>query len=174
VNNNATPGRDLDTIECGSANAVLRVDSDGIGTAVFGGLMVPANFLAIGVLTMREGVARGARGLLYRVEQAAVCCDPVSMTASYPNLAPALRALPVAFVVNAGQAELYEHVVKRAAAAGLMRRVFRDESEARAWLQRTLQALGDNRAWWGTVRGRPAARGQVDRSPPPAAAGPAG
>ena len=42
------------------------------------------------------------------------------MTASYPTLAPALRALPVAFVVNAGQATLYEHVVRRAGAAGLI------------------------------------------------------
>jgi hypothetical protein len=142
----------LDTIDCGSASGVLRVDNDGIGTAVFSGLLVPSNFLAIGVLSMRAGVERGATGLLYRNDMAAVCCDPVSMTAAYPTLAPALRALPVAFVVNAGQVELYEHVVRRAAHAGLLRRAFFSQAEARAWLARTVQALRDNRAWWAARR----------------------
>jgi hypothetical protein len=163
----------LDTIECGGASGVLRVDGNGIGTAVFTGLMVPANFLALGVLTMRAGVDRGALGLLYRVEQAAVCCDPVSMTASYATLAPALRALPVAFVVNGGQAELYEHVVKRAASAGLLRRAFRDEAEARSWLLRTVQALDANQAWWVARDSAPAVRGRRYGGLPPAAPGPA-
>ena len=57
--------------------------------------MVPANFLAMGVLAMRAGIGQGAKGLLYRNEQAAICCDPASMTAAYPTLAPALRSLPV-------------------------------------------------------------------------------
>jgi hypothetical protein len=70
------------------------------------------------------------------------------MTAAYPHLAPALRALPVAFVVNAGQAELYGHVVQRAAAAGLVRRAFSNEADARAWLQQVVRALASNRAWW--------------------------
>jgi len=142
----------VDTIECGSASGVLRVGNDGIGTATFSGLMVPANFLAMGVLTMRAGVGRHAVGLLYRNDQAAICCDPVSMTASYPNLAPALRALPVAFVVNAGQAELYAHVVKRAAATGLLRKAFFSETEAREWLFQSVQMLADNRAWWSSRR----------------------
>jgi hypothetical protein len=121
---------------------------DGIGTVVFSGLLVPANFLALGVLAMRAGIERQAVGLLYRNDQAAVCCDPVSMTAAYPHLAPALRALPVAFVVNAGQAELYGHVVQRAAAAGLVRRAFFNEADARTWLQQSVRALARNRAWW--------------------------
>jgi hypothetical protein len=142
----------MDTIECGSASGVLRLGNDGIGTARFTGLLVPVNFLAISVLTMRAAAARHATGLLYRNDQAAICCDPVSMTASYPNLAPALRALPVAFVVNAGQAELYEHVVKRAGAAGLMRKAFFSEAEAREWLFQSVQTLADNRAWWSARR----------------------
>jgi hypothetical protein len=142
----------VDTIECGSASGALRVGNDGIGTATFSGLLVPANFLAIGVLTMRAGVGRHASGLLYRNDQAAVCCDPLSMTASYPNLAPGLRALPVAFVVNAGQAELYAHVVKRAASAGLLRKAFLSETEAREWLSQSVQMLADNRAWWSSRR----------------------
>lgn len=142
----------MDTIDCGSASGLLRVGNDGIGTATFSGLLVPANFLALGVLTMRAGVGRNATGLLYRNDQAAICCDPVSMTASYPNLAPALRALPVAFVVNAGQADLYAHVVKRAAAAGLLRKAFFNEAEARGWLDQSLQMLADNRAWWAGRR----------------------
>lgn len=131
------------------------MDNDGVGVAHFSGLMVPSNFLALGVLTMKAGVERRAAGLLYRNDQAAICCDPASMTASYPSLAPALRALPVAFVINAGQAELYEHVVGRAAAAGLLRRAFFDEAEARQWLARTMQALHANRDWWGSRRGAP-------------------
>lgn len=162
----------MDTIQCGSASAVLRVDGDGIGTAVFSGLMVPANLLALGVLTMRAGVDRGALGLIYRVDQAAVCCDPVSMSASYRMLAPALRALPVVYVVNAGQVELHEHVVKLAADAGLMRRIFRNEADARAWLLRTVQALDANQAWWGARHWVPAARRAPGGMPPPAAKGP--
>jgi hypothetical protein len=148
----ATLGNDLDTIECGSASGVLRIDNDGIGTACFSGLMVPSNFLAMGVLAMRTGVGRGAKGLLYRNDQAAICCDPVSMTASYPTLAPALRALPVAFVVNAGQVSLYDHVVKRAGAAGLIRRAFYSEAEARVWLATTMEMLDHNRGWWAGRR----------------------
>jgi hypothetical protein len=163
----------LDIIECGSASCLFQVDSDGIGTAVFSGLMVPANLLALGVLTMRAGVDRGARGLVYRVDQAAVCCDPVSMAASYRTLAPALRALPVAYVVNAGQVELHEQVGKRAADAGLLRQVFRNEADARAWLLRTVLALDANQAWWGERHRRPAARGRRDGRLPPAAPGPA-
>jgi hypothetical protein len=142
----------LETIECGSASGALRVDNDAIGTASFSGLMVPANFLAMGVLAMRAGIGQGAKGLLYRNEQAAICCDPASMTAAYPTLAPALRSLPVAFVVNAGQATLYEHVVRRAGAAGLIRRAFYSEAEAREWLADTLQRLDQNRAWWARRR----------------------
>jgi hypothetical protein len=130
----------VDTIDCGSASGLLRVGNDGIGTATFSGLLVPANFLALGVLTMRAGVGRNATGLLYRNDQAAICCDPVSMTASYPNLAPALRALPVAFVVNTRQA------------AGLLRKAFFSETEAREWLDQSMQMLADNRAWWAGRR----------------------
>ena len=138
----------MDTIECGSATGRLRVDHHGIGAARFSGLMVPANFLALGVLAMRAGVESGAKGLIYLNDRAAICCDPVSMTAAYPMLAPKLRALPVAFVVNAGQAELYDHVVQRAAAAGLIRRAFDNEADARNWLAGTLKVLDDNREWW--------------------------
>jgi hypothetical protein len=138
----------LDIIECGSASGTLQVGNDGVGVAHFRGLLVPANFLAMGALTMRAGIERKASGLIYHNEQAAICCDPRSMTASYATLAPVLRALPVAFVINAGQAELYGHVVQRAAAAGLLRRAFFDEAEAREWLTATMRALDANREWW--------------------------
>jgi hypothetical protein len=142
----------VDPIACGGATGALRIDNDGVGTARFSGLLVPSNFLALGVLTMGAAVSHGARGLLYRNDRAAICCDPVSMTAAYPMLAPALRALPVAFVVNAGQAQLYEHVVQRAASAGLIRRSFFSEAEARDWLADTLRALAANQAWWAGRR----------------------
>lgn len=142
----------MDIIECGSASGSLSVGSDGVGVVHFTGLLVPANFLALGVLVMRAGIERGAAGLIYRNEQAAVCCDPVSMTAAYPTLAPVLRALPVAFVVNAGQAELYDHVVRRAADEGLLRRVFFEEDAARDWLASTIRALDANHHWWDARR----------------------
>jgi hypothetical protein len=142
----------VDTIECGGATGLLRVDNDAIGRAHFSGLLVPGNFLAMAALVMRAGVDRGAKGLLYRNDQAAICCDPVSMTAAYPTLAPTLRSLPVAFVVNEAQSGLYEHVVKRAGAAGLIRRAFDCEAEACEWLARTLKLLDDNRAWWAARR----------------------
>ncbi len=142
----------MDIIECGGASGTLRVGNDGVGVACFRGLLVPANFLAIGALTMRAGIERKAAGLIYHNEQAAICCDPLSMTASYPTLAPVLRALPVAFVINAGQAELYQHVVQRAAATGLLRRAFFGEAEARDWLASTMRALDANRDWWDARR----------------------
>lgn len=138
----------MDTIACGSATGVLQVDNDGVGTALYSGLMVPANFLAMGALVMSAGIQRGAKGLLYRNDQAAICCDPMSMTAAYPTLATTLRSLPVAFVVNAGQSALYEHVVRRAGSVGLIRRAFYSEAEAREWLADTVEALDHNRVWW--------------------------
>jgi hypothetical protein len=60
--------------------------------------------------------------------------------------------LPVAFVVNDGQAGLYEHVVRRAGAAGLIRRAFYSEAEAREWLSATIDTLDDNRGWWAQRR----------------------
>jgi len=145
---NSSSGDGVDSIECGGASGTLQMDNDGIGTAHFSGLLMPANFLAIGGLTMRAGLQRGAQGLLYRNDLAAICCDPVSMTASYPTLAPSLRGLPVAFVVNDAQTELYAQVVQRATAVGLVRKMFRDPVEARAWLGQAAQALSDNQRWW--------------------------
>lgn len=138
----------MDHIECGGASGALEVDSDGIGTARFTGLLMPSNCRALGALTMTAAVTQGARGLLYRNDSAAVCCDPASMTAGYPTLAARLRAVPVAFVVNAGQAGLYAQVVRRAGAAGLMRKMFYDPHDARAWLADTLRLLEHNGAWW--------------------------
>ena len=138
----------MDSIECGSASGTLRVDNDGIGTARFSGLLMPANFLALGSLVMAAGQCRGAQGLLYRNDLAAICSDPVSMTASYPSLAKSLRALPVAFVVNDAQTELYQRVVQRATQAGLVRRMFHSEDEARAWLGQAAKALSENQVWW--------------------------
>ena len=142
----------MDNFECNGASGSLTVGSDGVGVVHFTGLLVPGNFLELGVMAMRAGIERGAAGLIYRNEQAVLCCDPVSMTAAYPALAPALRALPVAFVVNAGQAELYHHVVRRAADAGLLRRVFFDEDAAREWLASTIRALDANHHWWDARR----------------------
>jgi hypothetical protein len=142
----------VDSIECGSASGVLQVDNEGIGRAHFSGLLMPANFLAMGGLTMNAGVHRGARGLLYRNDLAAICCDPMSMTAAYPNLLPSLRGLPVAFVVNEAQADLYKRVVQRAGAAGLIRKLFYNDVEARAWLDQVVRALSDNRHWWDARR----------------------
>lgn len=142
----------METINCGSAGGVLRVGDDGIGTVAVSGLIVPSNFLAFAVLSMRAAVERGAVALLYRNEAVAICSDPVSMTAAYPTLAPALRALPVALVINPAHAEIFARVVQRAGAAGLLRRAFFSEADAREWLARTVQAVSGNRHWWAARR----------------------
>lgn len=138
----------MDTIECGTAACALRVGNDGIGTAVYGGLLLPRNVAQIALLTIRSVAGRQAKGLLTRVEQAALCCDAASMTAGYPYMTPALRALPQAFVVNAGQMDLCGGLLQRAACAGLLRAAFYSEAEARAWLDRTTRTLAANEAWW--------------------------
>ena len=143
----------MDTISCGSASGVLRLGDDGIGTVAVSGLIVPSNFLALAVLSMRAAVERGAVALLYRNEAVAICSDPVSMTAAYPTLAPALRALPVALVINPTHAEIFARVVQRAGAAGLLRRAFLSEAEAREWVARAVQAVSGNRQWWAARRG---------------------
>ena len=51
----------MDTIVCGSARGTLRVGNDGVGTARFSGLMVPANFVAMGALVV-GAVAAFAQG----------------------------------------------------------------------------------------------------------------
>lgn len=138
----------MDAIECGGARIALQIGNDGIGAAHFSGLLMPGNIQAVSAYTLAMGMGRGAKGLLYRNDRAAVCCDTQSMTASYPTLTPRLRAMPVAFVVNAAQAALYERVVERAGAAGVLRRMFYHPDEAHEWLAQTLQLLHDNRSWW--------------------------
>lgn len=138
----------METIDCGSATCELAVDNDGIGTAVYGGLLLPRNVAPIALLALQSVTGRLAKGLLTRVEHAALCCDAASMTLSYPYMTPAQRALPQAFLVNAGQMELVGGLLQRAAAAGLMRAAFYSEAEARAWMVQTTRALDANRDWW--------------------------
>ena len=137
-----------DTIDCGGTSAQLQVDGDGIGTAVYSGLLTPSNFLALSVLVIRAGVARQARGLLYCIDQAIICFTPDSLPEAYSALAEQLKALPVAFVTNEAQAELHRLMVQRAGEHGLVRRQFGDAQQARQWLVGVTQALSDNRGWW--------------------------
>lgn len=146
----------MQTIDCGSATGVLLVDEEGIGTVVFTGLLLPSNFLSASVLAMRAGVEHGARGLIYRIEQAAIAFSPEVLMAAYPDMAPTLRARPVAFVTNLGQVEIYRQVVQRATKLGLIRRQFLVEAEARDWLRQTLSAMDENRHWWARRAGHAA------------------
>lgn len=138
----------MDRIEVGCAATALQFGNDGIVAASFSGLVLPSNLAALAVPVMRIGAARGARALLYTGARAALCFDAAVATAMYPTLEPGLRALPVAFVVNSSQAQLYRQVVQRAGAAGLLRGVFYSEFEAREWLARNLRLLAANQAWW--------------------------
>lgn len=142
----------MDTIELGAVRIGLQIGNDGIGAAHFKGLLMPGNIHAVSAITLGLGSSCGARGLLYRNDRAAVCCDPQSMAASYASYTPRQRLLPVAFVVNAAQAALYERVVQRAGAAGVLRKMFYDADEAHAWLRQTSRLLQDNNDWW-TARG---------------------
>jgi len=144
-----------DTIDCGGASAQLQVDADGIGTALYSGLLTPSNFLALSVLVMRAGLARQARGLLYCIDQAVICFTPDSLPGAYSALAEQLQSLPVAFVTNEAQAELHRLVVQRAGEHGLVRRQFGDAQQARQWLVGVTQALDDNRGWWQKRERRP-------------------
>ena len=144
-----------DTIDCGGASAQLQVGGDGIGTAVYSGLLTPSNFLALSVLVMRAGVARQARGLLYCIDQAIICFTPDSLPDAYSALAEQLKALPVAYVTNEAQAELHRLMVQRAGEHGLVRRQFGDAQQARQWLVGVTQALSDNRGWWQKRERRP-------------------
>ena len=143
------------TIDCGGASVLLQVDADGIGTAVYSGLLMPSNFLALSVLVMRAGLARQARGLLYCIDQAVICFTPDSLPDAYSELAQQLRSLPVAFVTNEAQAELHRLVVQRAGEHGLVRRQFHDVHQAREWLIGVTQTLGNNQGWWQERQRRP-------------------
>lgn len=140
----------MDSIEYGGVRIALRIGNDGIGAARFNGLLLPGNVLTVSAITLGLGSSCGAKGLLYRNDRAAVCCDPQSMAASYATYTPRQRVLPVAFVVNAAQVALYERVVQRATAAGMLRRMFYCEHEAHDWLRHTVRLLDENAAWWAT------------------------
>ncbi len=138
----------MDRIEVGCAASVLRLGNDGIMEASFSGLLLPSNLAALSLPVMQIAIARGARGLMYTGERAALCFDPATPSAMYPELAPAMRALPVAFVVNSSQVALNIQVARRAGRHGLLRGVFYSEFEAREWLARNLRLLAANQAWW--------------------------
>ena len=59
----------------------------------------------------------------------------------------------MALVINPTHAEIFARVVQRAGAAGLLRRAFLSEAEAREWLARAVQAVSGNRQWWAARRG---------------------
>ena len=138
----------MDTIECGTAACALRVGNDGIGTAVYGGLLLPENFPRLAARSMQAGADRHAKGLLSCVDMAAVCCDPASMMEAYRDLPEQVRALPAAFVISPGQVELCDALMRGAGAAGLLRRAFFSEAEARAWLVQNIAAIAANQDWW--------------------------
>ena len=145
-----------ESIDCGGASVQLQVDGDGIGTAAYSGLLMPSNFLALSVLVMRAGQARGARGLIYLIDQAVICFTPDSLPDAYSSLATQLKPLPVAFVTNEGQAELHRLVVQHAGENGLLRRQFDNAAAAREWLLGLSRTIGDNRDWWQQRQRRPA------------------
>ena len=140
----------MDTIECGGVRIALDIGNDGIAAAHFNGLLLPGNIQAVNAITLGVAAGCGVKGLLYRADRAAVCCDAQSMAASYPTLTPLQRRVPVAFIVNAAQAALSERLVQRAGAAGLLRRTFYSPDEAHEWLTQTARLLRNNNDWWLT------------------------
>lgn len=139
----------MDTIECGTAESVIQIGNDGIATAVHGGLLLPRIVPQIALCALRAAADRQAKGLLTRLDQAILCCDPAAASAAtYPCLTPAMRALPKAYVVNRGQIELCNTALRGAGPAGLLRGVFLREDDAREWLDKTARALAANRDWW--------------------------
>ena len=143
----------MDTIECGTAESVIQSGNDGLATAVHGGLLLPRIVPQIALCALRAAADRQAKGLLTRLDQAILCCDPAAASAAtYPCLTPAMRALPKAYVVNRGQIELCNTALRGAGPAGLLRGVFLREDDAREWLAKTARALAANRDWWVSRR----------------------
>lgn len=139
----------MDTIECGTAACAIQIGNDGIATEVYGGLLLPRNIPQIALSALQAAAGRQAKGLLTRLDQAALCCDPAAVAvASYSSLTPAMRALPKAYVVNRGQIALCNALPRGGGGAGLLRAVFLREDDAREWLDRTTRALAANQDWW--------------------------
>jgi hypothetical protein len=140
--------------ECGPAYAAFEMADDGTLRASLHGLLVPANAGAISAMLLTAGTDEGARGVLCTVEQSLVALPPIRER-HYSYVPPKLRAIPVALLVSAEQAAVYEGVTQAAAASGIMRRAFLWRDEAEAWLQEQTRALAANRVWWSGRRSLP-------------------
>lgn len=150
----ASWGNRLKKFECGPASAAFEMADDGTLRGSLNGLLVPANAGAISALVLAAGTEAGARGVLCSVEQALVALPPLG--AKHYNYVPLkLRAIPVALLVSAEQAVVYEGIAQAAAASGIMRRAFLWRDEAEAWLQEQTRALAANQVWWSGRRSLP-------------------
>ena len=133
-------------ITAGGAQASIAIGNDGIGTAEFTGLLLPGNLPAIGVSALGALSQRRSKGAIYRLDSAVVCSTPPKQ-GDYNRLTVPLRGIPVAFVVNAAQVDLYRTMVRSAASNGLIRAAFRCPQQAQEWVRDQVDLLREHRAW---------------------------
>lgn len=138
-------------IRCGPATASFEMTDDGIAKGAMTGLLSPGNAGPLSGLMLEAGAAKGARGVLCSVERSLVALPQIDPQ-HYAYIPDALRGLPVAIVMSAEQAVVYERVTAAASMSGAMRRAFLWPGEAEAWLREHALALTANHVWWSRRR----------------------
>ena len=141
-------------LERGAGHASFDFTVDDLVSAQLGGLVIPANAGELSAMLLRAGAERGARGVLCTVDRALVALPTIDPH-HYGYVPPALRSVPVAVVVSAAQAAIYEHIADAAARSGAIRRAFLSRAEAERWLREQVRALTANRAWRPAHRSLP-------------------
>jgi hypothetical protein len=139
---------------CGPARTVFAVSNDSTACARTTGLFLSGNAGSLSAQLLEASVAQGAIGLCISMEGVALALPPITPQ-HYAYVPPALRAIPVALIVNAEQAAFLESVAGAAATSGTLRRTFLSHDEAAAWVRQQARALSANRAWWTLRQSRP-------------------
>ena len=137
----------MNVIQCGSASVSFHIDNDGMLRVEWHGLLVPANAGALSALLLRAAADADAQGVIGTLEKALLALPPIHPR-YYSHVPETLRFIPVAFVVSAEQAPLYQGASLAAAEAGVLRHATRSMDGGDAWLRQQTLALAANRLWW--------------------------
>lgn len=141
-------------INCGPATASFEIGNDGLVRARLSGLVVQSNAGAISAMLLQAAAAAKASGVLSVAADSVVALPPVTST-HYAYVPEDLRSVPVAIVMSAEQAGVYENVATEAALSGTMRCAFLSPAQSEAWLQQRVRALAANQLWWSARRSPP-------------------
>lgn len=144
----------MDRINCGPATVSYEIGNDGLVRARWSGLVVPSNAGAISAMLLHAAAGAKASGVLSVMADSLVALAPVT-SAHYAYVPEDLRAVPVAIVMSAEQAQVYENVATEAALSGAMRCAFLSPAQSELWLQQRVRALSANRVWWSARQSLP-------------------